>query len=766
MRRAAAVLAFLCSIPLPAAEPLPLDIAFSLRDSPRGTRPVISPDGHWLAYEVRTPLTKTPETAGEVEPRFLPNGVPAFFAGLNLWVTDTRSGESRPVCPASRCWHGAWSPDSRQLAFYSDQGGELGVWIYDVASRSSRRAGTARVKVKLWPGDEPLWSTDGKTLYVQLPPPARPRKAPAASTSPASAAHVTVYRTRKQENSPEAAGEELAAHNAFSMGENNASLAAIDVASGAVRVIVPWDAPEHPNNMRFSPDGRWISYLTVFQVKDATSETAYEDLVVLPAGGGKPVAVYRDLVMPEGDYFGSTYRWTPDSRRIVYMNDRDLWIADIADASAPPRRLAASLGRLTETPMLLTRDGGAIVVGVASERGKTFDIEFPTSLAVVPLDGSAPRLLATTGTPVPANDSVVWQPDGRSLYVLRDAASEGGREIVRVDVATSAATRVWSGRARFSFVGAAGDGVVARYETTTTPPDFYLFDRNFERVRRLSDVEPRLAAVAVGPLKTFTTTIPLYDHTLREVRSTIFLPSGAKAGEPLPTIVYFYSGIPFSLYANDFGGGAPNTIPVPIFTTRGYAVLMCDVPLGPETRAGNPIQEMTDAVLAQVYRAADLGLTDIRRVAVMGHSYGGYSTAAVVSQTQLFRAAIALDGLYDLPGDYGSMRTNGATNYNVYESGQMRMGVPPWSALQRYIANSPYYAADKIRTPLLLIHGEKDGACPVNEAHKMFNALRRVGADAELATYQGEGHVTGRWALANAVDAAQRMLDFLAVHMK
>jgi dipeptidyl aminopeptidase/acylaminoacyl peptidase len=501
-------------------------------------------------------------------------------------------------------------------------------------------------------------------------------------------------------------------------------------------------------------------------VKDATSETEYEDLVVIPAGGGKPVAVYRDLAMPEGDYFGSTYRWTPDSRRIVYMKDRDLWIADIAEPSAAPRRLGASLGRLTETPLLLTRDGGAIVVGVAPERGKTSDIELAKSLAVVPLDGSAPRLLDTTGTPVPANGSAVWQPDGRSLYVVRDAASEGDREIVRVDTATGAATRVWSGRARFNFVGAAGDGVVARYEATATPPDFYLFNRDFERVRRLSDVEPRLAAVAVGPLKTFTTTIPLYDHTLREVRSTVFLPPGASAGEPLPTIVYFYSGVPFSLYANDFGGGAPNTIPVPIFTTRGYAVLMCDVPLGPETRAANPVQEMTDAVLAQVYRAAALGVTDIKRVAVMGHSYGGYSTAAIVSQTQLFRAAIALDGFYDLPGDYGAMGPGGTTNYSVYESGQARMGVPPWPALQRYLANSPYYAADKIRTPLLLIHGEKDGACPVTEARKMFNALRRVGADAELATYAGEGHVTGRWALANAVDAAQRMLDFLAAHVK
>jgi len=764
MRRAHLVLiALLFSVRLVAAEPLPLDLAFSQRDTPRGLHPTLSPDGHFVAFEVRTPLTKTPATAGELEPRFLPSGVPAHYFGMSEWVSDTRTGESRPVCGNARCWHGSWSPDSRRLAYYSDQDGELGVWIYDLASGTSKRAGKAIVKVKLWPGDEALWSRDGKTLFVQLPPPARNREAVAPAMPATPAAGVTVYRTHeKAEASSDA--EYATSTNAFIMGENSASFAAIDLATGEVRVLVPYDAPERPNNMRLSPDGRWLSYVTVFQVKNATSETVYEDLVVVPASGGKPVAIFRDLVRPEADYFGSTYRWTPDSKRIVFMKDRDLWIAEISE-KAQPRRLGASLGRLTEVPLLLTRDGDAVVVGVAGEREKAFDLEMPKSLALVPLDGSAPRTIDGAGAPLIAADGVLWQPDGRSFFVSRDAA-DGNREIVRVELSTLATTRVWLGRARLGVIGANDEGVVARYESTTTPPNFYLFDRNFERVRRLSHVEPRLDDVKVGPLKSFSVTIPMYDHTLREVQSTIFLPPDAKEGEPLPTIVYFYSGLPFSLYANDFGGGAPNTIPVQIFATRGYAVLFCDVPLGPETRAANPIAEMTDAVLAQVYRAANLGYTDIKRVAVMGHSFGGYSAAAIVSQTQLFRASMALDGLYDLPGDFGTLRPDGTANYSLYESGQARMASHPWASMQRYIVNSPYYMADRIHTPLLLIHGEKDGACPVGEAKKMFSALRRLGAEAELATYRGEGHVTGRWALANAVDATQRMLDFLGAHMK
>ena len=93
------------------------------------------------------------------------------------------------------------------------------------------------------------------------------------------------------------------------------------------------------------------------------------------------------------------------------------------------------------------------------------------------------------------------------------------------------------------------------------------------------------------------------------------------------------------------------------------------------------------------------------------------------------------------------------------------MGTHPWADLRRYLANSPYYQADKIHTPLLLIHGKKDETCPVEDAEKMYNALKRLGRTSQLAVYDGEGHVPGDWSLVNAVDATQRMVDWLAKYM-
>jgi dipeptidyl aminopeptidase/acylaminoacyl peptidase len=341
--------------------------------------------------------------------------------------------------------------------------------------------------------------------------------------------------------------------------------------------------------------------------------------------------------------------------------------------------------------------------------------------------------------------------------------------LVAVDMKTGTLTTIWSGRARFTSVGAIprSDTVVARYEGPSTPPDFYVFNQKLDIVRRLSTTEPRFEGIKVGPVESFDSVIPTHDGKLRTIHTYLFLPAGAKQGDRVPTVVYFYSGLPFALFAQDFGGGAPNSIPVQIFATRGYGVLFCDVPLGPQGKGGNPMQEMSDAVLAQVYRAADLGYSDIKRMAIMGQSYGGYSTAAVITQTNLFRAAIALDGLYDLGGQYGWMHSSGASSTIMWsETGQGRMGTHPWADLRRYLANSPYYQADKINTPLLLIHGEKDSACPVAEAKKMFSALKRLDREAELAIYAGEGHVPGTWALVNAVDATQRMLDFLERHVQ
>jgi len=160
--------------------------------------------------------------------------------------------------------------------------------------------------------------------------------------------------------------------------------------------------------------------------------------------------------------------------------------------------------------------------------------------------------------------------------------------------------------------------------------------------------------------------------------------------------------------------------------------------MSPPGAKGNPIQELGETILPQIYHSADLGYTDINRVAIMGTSYGGYGTAAMLTQTNLFRAGIAMGGDYDLGGDYGHMDPDGVIDFALYEGGQTRMGTHPWADLKRYVTNSPFYQADKINTPLLLIHGEDDPTCPVEESRKMFAALKRLGKRLNLPPMRRE----------------------------
>jgi dipeptidyl aminopeptidase/acylaminoacyl peptidase len=204
---------------------------------------------------------------------------------------------------------------------------------------------------------------------------------------------------------------------------------------------------------------------------------------------------------------------------------------------------------------------------------------------------------------------------------------------------------------------------------------------------------------------------------------------------------------------------------VPVFTTRGIAVLLPDAPLGPEGQPGQPVEELRDVILPQVYRAADLGYIDIERVALAGQSYGGYCAAALVSATNLFRAGVAVAGIYDLASHYGMLRPGDNFPIEVAEKGQLRMGQPPWTDLRRYLDNSPYYRADRIRTPLLIIHGRHDHGPSVTGAEKLFSALRRLGRTAQLVVYEDQGHAIWEWEPKLAVDATERVLDFLRRHL-
>jgi dipeptidyl aminopeptidase/acylaminoacyl peptidase len=124
-----------------------------------------------------------------------------------------------------------------------------------------------------------------------------------------------------------------------------------------------------------------------------------------------------------------------------------------------------------------------------------------------------------------------------------------------------------------------------------------------------------------------------------------------------------------------------------------------------------------------------------------------------------------VSGMYDLTNMYAVFRPGDDFGVWWSEKGQGRMGQPPWSDLRRYVDNSPFFRADRIHTPILLIHGRSDDASPADGAEKMFSALKRLNRTAQLAVYDDQGHVVYEWAQKEAIDATERILDFLDRHL-
>jgi dipeptidyl aminopeptidase/acylaminoacyl peptidase len=145
------------------------------------------------------------------------------------------------------------------------------------------------------------------------------------------------------------------------------------------------------------------------------------------------------------------------------------------------------------------------------------------------------------------------------------------------------------------------------------------------------------------------------------------------------------------------------------------------------------LERLIDAV------AATPGI-DAGRAAITGVSYGGYLSMWAVTRSARFCAAISEYGISDLLAEWGAEDDDGAWL-------TAELGGPPWERPEVYVASSPIAAADRIRTPLLLIHADLDRNCPIGQSEHMLAALRSLGRDVEFVVIRGEGHLmnlTGR----------------------
>ena len=132
---------------------------------------------------------------------------------------------------------------------------------------------------------------------------------------------------------------------------------------------------------------------------------------------------------------------------------------------------------------------------------------------------------------------------------------------------------------------------------------------------------------------------------------------------------------------------------------------------------------------------------DSTRMGLQGQSWGGYQVAYLVTKTNLFKAASAGAPVANMTSAYGGIRWGvGISREFQYEKTQTRIGATLWQRPDLYLKNSPLFSADKITTPLLIMHNDADGSVPWYQGIELFTALRRLGKKAWLLQYNGEDH--------------------------
>lgn len=247
-------------------------------------------------------------------------------------------------------------------------------------------------------------------------------------------------------------------------------------------------------------------------------------------------------------------------------------------------------------------------------------------------------------------------------------------------------------------------------------------------------------------------TIEYEDASGRRLRGEICFPLDYKVGQDRPTIVVVYLGWAPSLTSKDLSASkkAAWFWNLARFTSAGFLVFRPEIPMDPGART---LQDnIVDAVLAGMKKYAADGYGKAGRFGIYGHSYGSIAALTLLSRTKLFDAGVSAASYSNLFAyhDFFSQDLRYSDDADTYQIQKMaetedpaekvRLGGPPSILRDAYLEASPYFSADAITAPLMLVHGELDFT-QIENAEMVYNALRRQGKVVELVRYWGEGHI-------------------------
>ncbi len=652
-----------------------------------------------------------------------------------------------------------FSPDGKQFAFAAVAPGGSELWVGDTATAKARRLGTLRLNTAL--GDGLQWMPDSRTLLVHLIPAGRGNP-PAESRVPAGPVIQESYGKGApvwtlQDLLKNPRDEDLFDYYA------QAQLAFVDTAKGA---SIPVGKPSVFETAVPAPDGRHLLVARIHRPYSYlyTSESFPKDVEVWDRAGrvvhklaSLPLA---DAVPVDGVPTGPRqYSWRPtepatlvwvealdkgDPKVDVPFRDRLMMLK--APFAGAPVEVVRTEQRLMGIQWG-EKDGLALVRDF--ERGRRWirvlmiNADRPGEPARVVSSRDMRDRYKDPGTPLmrtlPSGHRVLLQ-NGEFIYLSGQGSSpEGDRPFLdRLSLKTLESERLFrSGANEYEDVetvlDAAAGKVLTVRESPTDPPNYFVrtlgSNGRAQAVTRFEDPTPQIRGITRQLVK-----YKRPDGV--QLSFTLYLPPGYKQGTRLPTVVWAYP-LEYNdpATAGQVAGSDQRFTRITgmshlFFLLRGYAVLdNATMPVVGDFKTANNtyIEQIVASAKAAIDKAAEMGVTDPARVGVGGHSYGAFMTANLLAHSDLFRAGIARSGAY---------------NRTLTPFGFQSERRTLWEAPEIYLRMSPFMYADKLKEPILLIHGEADnnsGTFPI-QSERMYAAIRGNGGNVRLVMLPHESH--------------------------
>ncbi len=681
----------------------------------------------------------------------------------------------RPIAlPAGACPDApVWAADGKRFAFALTTADTVELWIGDVANATARRVPGLRLNPML--GHELQWLADQKTLLVKLvaggmgaPPSAASVPAgPSIQETGSGKGQSSTYETRDTLNSKH--DEDLFDYYATSQ------LAFVDAGSLAV---TPAGKPGIYASVDAAPDGKHVlvtaihkpySYVTThdrfprdIQVWNASDRSRIDvrTIASIPLADRVPIAGVP-LGPREFDWRATepaTLLWAEaldggdwnvkaPARDRVVMLKAPFTTAPVEIARTEQRFVGMSWGEAPATALLHEYDENR-----HWQRSFVVDVDDPAGKPSLLWDHSTDEKYANPGTPVRrqlANGAVVMRLDGGSIYLSGLGASpDGDRPFLdRLDLSTRKSERLFrSDRDAFerflAFTSADSRSFLTWRQSITDPPNAFVRTLGSRAAAAIGEAVFASDPVAITHLPDPAPAVRAIKKRLVKYKRadgvdlsfTLYTPPGYVEGMRVPTILYAY---PLD-YADPAQAGQVTGSQATFTRLRlhrllllaGYAIIdNASFPVigDPKKAYDDYLDQLVADAKAAVDEAVRLGVADPDRIGVTGHSHGALMTVNLLAHSNLFRAGVATSGSYNktlTPFGFQSERRS------------------VWDAPDVYRKVSPFFVADRLKTPLLIVHGADDanpGTTPL-QATKLYEAVRGNGGTARLVVLPHEPH--------------------------